>query len=89
MFSRKLACSFCGRSEADVEKLVAGPKVYICDRCAVEVIRIMETSHDNPTPSAESLRGALRQTWNRLLLRIWFRLTRVARERRGRSCFAH
>jgi hypothetical protein len=28
-----LACSFCGKDEADVEKLVAGPKVYICDEC--------------------------------------------------------
>jgi len=26
-------CSFCGRPEADVEKLIAGPNVYICDRC--------------------------------------------------------
>ena len=28
-------CSFCGRPEADVEKLIAGPHVYICDRCIV------------------------------------------------------
>src|SRR5581483_5696094 len=27
------ACSFCGRSQAEVEKLVAGPGVYICDGC--------------------------------------------------------
>ncbi|EPP34702.1 ATP-dependent Clp protease, ATP-binding subunit ClpX [Chlamydia ibidis] len=26
-------CSFCGRSEKDVEKLIAGPSVYICDYC--------------------------------------------------------
>ncbi|WP_213358283.1 ATP-dependent Clp protease ATP-binding subunit ClpX [Chlamydiifrater phoenicopteri] len=26
-------CSFCGRSEQDVEKLIAGPSVYICDHC--------------------------------------------------------
>jgi ATP-dependent protease Clp ATPase subunit len=29
----KLACSFCGRSETQVAKLVAGPGVYICDGC--------------------------------------------------------
>lgn len=29
-------CSFCGRSEDEVKKLVAGPNVYICDEC-VEV----------------------------------------------------
>ena len=39
---RRLACSFCGKGEADVEKLVAGPRVYICDQCAKLVIRIME-----------------------------------------------
>ena len=46
MFTRKLACSFCGKGEADVAKLVAGPKVYICDTCAAEVMRIMEASGD-------------------------------------------
>lgn len=29
----KLYCSFCGRSQDDVKKLVAGPAVYICDMC--------------------------------------------------------
>jgi ATP-dependent protease Clp ATPase subunit len=29
-------CSFCGKSEHDVRKLVAGPQVFICDEC-VEV----------------------------------------------------
>jgi|ERR1700730_7094378 ClpX C4-type zinc finger len=28
-----LYCSFCGKSQHDVRKLVAGPKVYICDEC--------------------------------------------------------
>ena len=26
-------CSFCGKSQAEVRKLVAGPAVYICDEC--------------------------------------------------------
>jgi hypothetical protein len=45
MFRRKLACSFCRRSEAEVAKLVSGPCVYICDRCAAEALRIMSESH--------------------------------------------
>ncbi|MCL4154494.1 UNVERIFIED_CONTAM: hypothetical protein GTU68_002817 [Idotea baltica] len=28
-----LQCSFCGKSQDDVRKLVAGPNVYICDEC--------------------------------------------------------
>src|SRR5437763_16934475 len=26
-------CSFCGKSHAEVRKLIAGPGVYICDSC--------------------------------------------------------
>ena len=28
-----LSCSFCGKSQRDVKKLIAGPTVYICDEC--------------------------------------------------------
>ena len=28
-----LYCSFCGKSQHDVKKLVAGPSVFICDEC--------------------------------------------------------
>ncbi len=28
-----LKCSFCGKSQNDVRKLIAGPTVYICDEC--------------------------------------------------------
>ena len=29
----KLRCSFCGKSQEEVRKLIAGPNVYICDEC--------------------------------------------------------
>jgi ATP-dependent Clp protease ATP-binding subunit ClpX len=32
-FRRRLRCSFCGRDEHEVAKLVAGPRVLICDDC--------------------------------------------------------
>lgn len=28
-----LHCSFCGKSQHDVRKLIAGPTVFICDEC--------------------------------------------------------
>jgi len=28
-----LSCSFCGKSQKEVKKLIAGPSVYICDEC--------------------------------------------------------
>ncbi len=29
----RLTCSFCGKAQDDVRKLIAGPTVYICDEC--------------------------------------------------------
>ena len=28
-----LRCSFCGKSQNEVKKLIAGPSVYICNEC--------------------------------------------------------
>lgn len=30
---RPLRCSFCGRNQNEVLKLIAGPTVFICDEC--------------------------------------------------------
>ncbi|MCU0411216.1 MAG: ATP-dependent Clp protease ATP-binding subunit ClpX [Bacteroidetes bacterium] len=38
----KIACSFCGRSPEEVNSIIAGPDVYICDLCvasSVDIIR--------------------------------------------------
>ena len=31
--NNKLSCTFCGKGQEDVKKLIAGPSVYICDEC--------------------------------------------------------
>ena len=31
--SKLLYCSFCGKSQNEVRKLIAGPSVFICDEC--------------------------------------------------------
>ena len=31
--NNKLKCTFCGKGQEDVRKLIAGPSVYICDEC--------------------------------------------------------
>jgi len=33
--SGNLSCSFCGKSQAEVRKLIAGPAVFICAECVV------------------------------------------------------
>ena len=37
----KLHCSFCGKSQDEVKKLVAGRGVYICDECIEVCISIV------------------------------------------------
>ena len=41
-------CSFCGKSHAEVKKLIAGPGVYICDNCITLCTNILnrETAGD-------------------------------------------
>jgi ATP-dependent Clp protease ATP-binding subunit ClpX len=47
----KLRCSFCGKTEDQVKKLVAGAKAYICDECVVKADRIMKTTPDDTKPA--------------------------------------
>jgi len=39
---RAVRCSFCGRTQEQVEKLIAGPGVYICDECIELCLGIIE-----------------------------------------------
>lgn len=32
-FTARLRCSFCGKSNTEVKKLIAGPTTYICNEC--------------------------------------------------------
>jgi ATP-dependent Clp protease ATP-binding subunit ClpX len=40
----ELRCSFCGRSSSQVNSLIAGPDVYICDICVHNSVRILQQS---------------------------------------------
>ena len=41
-----LRCSFCGKSQDEVKKLIAGPAVYICDECIELCIEIIEEEYE-------------------------------------------
>ena len=54
-----LYCSFCGKSQHEVRKLIAGPTVFICDECVelcMDIIReetkgsSLKSSEGVPTP---------------------------------------
>jgi hypothetical protein len=72
MSRRLLHCSFCGKDETQVSKLVAGPKVYICDACVATAREIMNNSADgdDSTPRVSMSR------WRRLLGRIVHKTSR-------------
>ncbi|MFT7580658.1 MAG: ATP-dependent Clp protease ATP-binding subunit ClpX [Myxococcota bacterium] len=65
--TNNLCCSFCGKSQKEVKKLIAGPTVYICDECiglcndiiAEEIQK--DESHTGLTtiPKPREIRGVL------------------------------
>jgi len=47
-----LCCSFCGKSQKEVKKLIAGPTVYICDECIALCNDIIAEEVEKDEPSA-------------------------------------
>ena len=47
---RQLRCSFCGKKETQVSKLVAGKHGYICDKCVAIASQIINDSPDSNQP---------------------------------------
>ena len=62
-----LSCSFCGKSQKEVKKLIAGPTVYICDECielcndiiAEEYGQDDVTAHTSHVPKPKEIKDAL------------------------------
>ena len=49
-------CSFCGKSQHEVPKLIAGPAVFICNECVDLCSEIVEEKRDNPDPATKRAR---------------------------------
>ena len=49
-----LRCSFCGKSQEEVKKLVAGPTVYICNECVALCNDILREEEKPRNPSRVS-----------------------------------
>ncbi|WP_281692383.1 ATP-dependent Clp protease ATP-binding subunit ClpX [Agathobaculum desmolans] len=52
--SKTLKCSFCGKPQGRVRKLIAGPGVYICDECIGVCTSILDDELDFAPAEAES-----------------------------------
>ena len=64
----ELRCSFCGKSQDEVKKLIAGPTVYICDECVelcndiiAEEYEREEASKATQIPKPAEIKGILDQ----------------------------
>lgn len=62
-YDSHLKCSFCGKSQEQVRKLIAGPGVYICDECVDlcnEILdeELFDSSSAVPPPSPRRDQGA-------------------------------
>ena len=49
-----MCCSFCGKSQDQVRKLIAGPRVYICDECIELCNEIIAEEFEKGGPLTES-----------------------------------
>ena len=57
--SRMTLCSFCGKSQAEVRKIIAGPGVYICDSCVNVCKTIIDREVKTPA-AAEGTKPSFR-----------------------------
>ena len=51
--SRKLRCSFCGKTQDQVRKIIAGPGAYICNECVALCQEIVGEDVDLITPASD------------------------------------
>jgi 4-carboxymuconolactone decarboxylase len=57
-WSEDLVCSFCGKKPAEVEKIVAGPAVFICNECVDLCNVIIDAAREYPVAPAVERRIA-------------------------------
>jgi ATP-dependent Clp protease ATP-binding subunit ClpX len=50
-----LFCSFCGKNQKEVSKLIAGPAVYICDECIQLCSEIIEEETESQVSTSERM----------------------------------
>ena len=43
--SNTYRCSFCGKSQEQVERLIAGPNIFICNECVALCQEIIQEEH--------------------------------------------
>ncbi len=60
-----MRCSFCGKSQNQVSRLIAGPHVYVCDECVGRCNQILADYGAKPPAAARH------RAWRRWRARAW------------------
>ena len=61
-----LTCSFCGKHQKQVKKLIAGPNTFICDRCIDRVHMVLAAvgkTASTPTATVRQVSDQARDGW--------------------------
>jgi hypothetical protein len=70
---RTRLCSFCGKNQDQVQRLIAGPGIFICDECIQlcnEILAQEDPDPAVPTPGDTTPQLAL-PWWRRVVERWW------------------
>ena len=65
---RKIRCAFCGRTQDQVDKLIAGNGAYICSDCVRLCMNIVDEDlpqRTDPGKSAPSAASSISTSWTR------------------------
>ena len=60
---RTLYCHFCGKSQKEVSKLIAGPMVYICDECIELSAQIITEEDPKGVGALEAIEMRIGEEW--------------------------
>ena len=76
-----LFCSFCGKMQSEVRKLVAGPTAYICDEC-IELCRcIVEEEEKTVEKTPKNILPEPKEIKNGEIVKTYDRNRRTKREK--------
>lgn len=50
---KELKCSFCDKPQSQVNRLIAGPGIYICDECVATCMEILKEEPESKLPSSD------------------------------------
>lgn len=76
-----LYCSFCGKDQHAVDKLIAGPAVFICNECVAACNKWIDAPPDAARPKTQSIQDLASFSDERLLL--WLKTEATLYEHAG------